>query len=340
MPKDIPSHDQQARARDWIEILNRYRKPDAARGLIEIALTVIPLVVLWGLAWLALDISFWLTLLLAIPAGGFLVRLFMIQHDCGHGAFFRRRSTNDWVGRIIGIVTLTPYDVWARSHAIHHATTGNLDHRGTGDIYTLTVEEYRQRNWWYRLAYRLYRHPVVLLGLGPGYVFLIQNRLPFGFMSAGWKYWVSAMVTNVGIALFIVAMIAAVGITPFVAVHLPIVLIASTIGVWLFYIQHQFDDAHWERGANWDVHDAALEGSSYYDLPAALRWLTANIGMHHVHHLCSRIPFYRLPDVLRDHPELIDVKRITFLESFQYTHLRLWDEKNKRMVSFRESKAV
>ncbi|MGI9411803.1 MAG: fatty acid desaturase [Hyphomicrobiaceae bacterium] len=338
MNSDNLSLKSQMRACDWIDVLNQYRRPDAMRGTYELIVTAIPLILLWGLAWFALDISFWLTLLLTIPAAGFLVRLFMIQHDCGHGAFFRRRSTNDWVGRIIGIFTLTPYDVWRRSHAVHHATTGNLDLRGIGDIHTLTVAEFQASNWRERLLYRLYRHPLVLLVLGPGYLFLLQNRLPLGFMSAGWRYWLSAMITNAGIALFIVIMILAVGIKPFVAVHLPIVLLASSIGVWLFYIQHQFEDAHWEHQTDWNVHDAALEGSSYYDLPVVLRWFTANIGMHHVHHLCSRIPYYRLPDVLRDHPKLGDFKRITLFESFQYAQLQLWDEGKKRLISFKDLK--
>ncbi|MGI9422130.1 MAG: fatty acid desaturase [Hyphomicrobiaceae bacterium] len=313
-----------------------YRLPSATRSLLELAVTFLPLALLWGLAWLALSISIWLTLLLAIPAAGFLVRLFMIQHDCGHGSFFRRRVTNDWVGRIIGVLTLTPYDVWRRSHAVHHATTGNLDRRGTGDIHTITVDEYRSLNWCGRLLYRLYRHPFVLFGIGPGYIFILQNRLPLGFMSAGWKYWLSAMATNVGIAAFVVGMIAAVGAKPFLAVHLPIVLMASTIGVWLFYIQHQFEDTHWEEQTDWNVHDAALQGSSHYDLPFILRWLTANIGVHHVHHLCSRIPYYRLPEVLRDFPELAEVKRITLLESFRLTGLRLWDSEKRQLVSFRD----
>ena len=200
--------------------------------------------------------------------------------------------------------TLTPYDVWRRSHAIHHATTGNLDLRGFGDIHTMTVAEFQASNWRGQLLYRLYRHPFVLLVLGPAYLFLLQNRLPLGFMSAGWKYWLSAMFTNAGIALFIAIMILAVGIESFVAVHLPIVLLASTIGVWLFYIQHQFEEAHWEHQTDWNVHDAALEGSSYYDLPVILRWFTANIGMHHVHHLCSRIPYYRFARCIERSPQV------------------------------------
>ena len=340
MPSQNAPLTAQPRGRDWVEVLNRYRQPSALQGVFELIVTIVPLIVLWWLAWAALDISFWLTLLLALPAGAFLVRLFMIQHDCGHGAFFRRKTTNDWVGRILGVATLTPYDVWRRSHAVHHATTGNLDLRGTGDIRTLTVEEFRELDWRGRLSYRLYRHPMIFLGVGPGYIFILQNRLPLGFMTAGWKYWVSAMLTNVGIAVFVILMVMAVGIKPFIAVHLPVVLFASTIGVWLFYIQHQFEEAHWERPPDWDLHDAALHGSSYYDLPVGLQWLTANIGMHHVHHLCSRIPYYRLPEVLRDYPELANVKRITLLESFQYARLQLWDERNKKLISFQELKQI
>ena len=190
-------------------------------------------------------------------------------------------------------------------------------------------------NWLRRLLYRLYRHPLVLFGIGPGYLFLLQNRLPLGFMDAGWKYWLSAMATNVGIALFTTGVIVLVGFKSFLAVHLPIVLLASTIGVWLFYIQHQFENTHWERQADWKLHDAALEGSSHYDLPIILRWLTANIGIHHVHHLCSRVPFYRLPMVLKDYPELARVQRITLLESFKYTRLQLWDSESKRLISLR-----
>ncbi|MGI9521555.1 MAG: fatty acid desaturase [Hyphomicrobiaceae bacterium] len=323
-------------ARDWVELLNAYRSPSAMRSSLELSVTIVPLIALWALAWMALTVSFWLTLVLAVPAAGFLVRLFMIQHDCSHGAFFRRRAMNDWVGRAIGVLTLTPYDVWRRSHAVHHATTGNLDRRGIGDIYTLTVEEYSASGWRDRLLYRLYRNPLVLFGLGPGFVFLLQNRLPLGFMRDGWVYWFSTMATNLGIALFVIAMMYCFGVASFLAVHLPIVLLASTIGVWLFYIQHQFEETHWERQVNWNVHDAALHGSSHYDLPCVLRWFTANIGVHHVHHLCSRIPYYRLPDVLKDYPELTNVKRVTLSDSFRFTRLHLWDDRKKRLVSFKE----
>jgi omega-6 fatty acid desaturase (delta-12 desaturase) len=274
---------------------------------------------LWLLAWAALSVSIWLTLAISIPAAGFLVRLFMIQHDCGHGAFFRRRTTNDWTGRIIGVFTLTPYDVWRRSHATHHATTGNLDHRGIGDIKTLTVTEYQELSFRQRLAYRLYR--------------------PLGIWHTDWRYWLSTMGTNAGIAALAGVMIWLVGVGPFLIVHLPIVLLASSIGVWLFYIQHQFPETVWADDPSWEFHEAALHGSSYYDLPFPLRWFTANIGVHHVHHLYSRIPFYRLPQVLRDHPELANASRLTLLESLACARFRLWDESRQKLVTFEDARA-
>lgn len=281
-----------------------------------------------------LSVSYWLTLAITIPAAGFLVRLFLIQHDCGHGTFFRRRLTNDWTGRAIGVLTLTPYDAWRRSHAVHHANAGNLDRRGIGDITTLTVKEYVALTWWRRLGYRLYRNPIVMFGLGPGYLFIVQHRWPPGFLKAGWQPWLSTMATNGAIAIIVIAMMWLVGVGPFLLVHLPITLLAASIGVWLFYVQHQFEDTFWAEAPAWTVHEAAFHGSSHYDLPGVLRWFTANIGVHHVHHLCSRIPYYRLPQVLRDHPELKEVGRLTLLQSFACVPLVLWDENDRRLVSF------
>jgi omega-6 fatty acid desaturase (delta-12 desaturase) len=246
---------------------------------------------------------------------------------------------NDWIGRGIGTLTLTPYEFWRRSHAIHHATAGNLDRRGFGDVDTLTVREYLARSRWGRLKYRLYRHPIVMFGIGPAYLFLLQHRIPMGFMRNGWRPWASTMLTNLAIALIVAALTWLIGIKAFVVVHLPIMMLAATVGVWLFYVQHQFEYTMWERDSKWSLHDAALHGSSHYDLPALLRWFTANIGIHHVHHLCSRIPYYRLPSVLRDHPELRGMGRITLLESFRCVRLVLWDEGQRRLVSFREVRA-
>ena len=314
--------------------LLHYREPDHRRALFELAVTASALVALWVLMWLSLGVGYWLTLLLAIPAAGFLVRLFMIQHDCGHGAFFRGRALNDWVGRVLGVLTLTPYDYWKRNHAIHHATSGNLDRRGIGDIDTLTVEEYRARSLAGRIVYRVYRNALVMFGIGAAYMFLLQHRLPVWQMRAGWRPWVSTMATNAAIALAVAAMIWLVGTRSFLAVHLPIMLLAASMGVWLFYVQHQFADATWMREGDWAHQEAALAGSSYYDLPGVLRWFTANIGIHHVHHLNSRIPYYRLPQVMRDHPELKKVGRLTLRESLRSVRLTLWCEKSRKLISF------
>ena len=319
-----------------MRILARYRQPSTRRALFELAITAGALVGLWALMWLSLDVGYWLTLLLAVPAAGFLVRMFLIQHDCGHGAFFRHRVLNDWVGRTIGVVTLTPYDFWKRTHAIHHATSGNLDRRGVGDIETLTVAEYLALPWWRRLAYRLYRHPAVMFGIGPAYLFVLQFRLPVGFMRKGWRPWLSTMLTNAAIALAVAAMIWLIGVGPFLRVHLPVMLLAASIGVWLFYVQHQFEGVAWSRGENWTLHAAALTGSSHYDLPGILRWLTANIGVHHIHHASSRIPCYRLHRVLRDHPELRATSRVTLGQSLRSVRLALWDEARERLISFRD----
>ncbi len=323
--------------RRWQQILGSYSTPNPVRSVAELAITALPLVTLWAAAWFAYYLGHaWASLLIAIPAAGFLVRLFMIQHDCGHGTFFTGRLANDWVGRVIGVLTLTPYDWWRRSHAVHHATNGNLDRRGIGDIDTLTVREYQALSWWRRMKYRLYRHPLIMFGVGPAYMFLVQHRLPVGFMRGGWLPWVSTMATNLAIALVVATLVWLIGIQAFLLVHLPIMLLAATAGVWLFYVQHQFEHTMWEREKQWSRQRAALHGSSHYDLPEPLRWFTANIGIHHVHHLSSRIPFYRLPRVLRDHPELLRGTRITLLESFRCVRLVLWDEAQRRLVSFRE----
>ena len=263
----------------------------------------------------------------------------MIQHDCGHGTFVRTRATNDWVGRVMGIVTFTPYDLWKRMHATHHATTGNLDRRGMGDIDTLTVNEYLKLGWRKRLGYRLYRHPLVMFGLGPTYIFLLQQRAPFGFMrGAGWKPWLSTMSTNAGMAAAAAGMIWLVGPSAFFMIHGPIFVLAATMGVWLFYVQHQFEDTRWTREANWTLPELALHGSSHYVLPPVLRWFSANIGVHHVHHLASRIPYYRLPEVLRDFPDLAGIGRITLWQSLRCVKLTLWDEATQRLVSFQALK--
>ncbi|WP_404381712.1 fatty acid desaturase [Caenispirillum salinarum] len=315
-----------------------YRTSSTARSLFELAITGVPFVTLWVLTWAAVDAGRWESLLLTIPAAAFLVRLFMIQHDCGHGSFFANRRANAWVGRCIGVLTLTPFGAWKRAHALHHAGSGNLDRRGVGDIDTLTVEEYQALRPGRRLLYRLYRHPVVMFGIGPAYLFLLRHRLPpDGQMKNGWQPWASVMATNAAVAAVLTGLMALLGVGPVLIVQVPITLIAGAIGIWLFYVQHQFDGTVWSHGDAWVFHEAALHGSSHYDLPPVLRWLTANIGIHHVHHLCGRIPYYRLPEVLRDYPELAALGRLTLRESLGSARLALWDEKARRLVSFREA---
>lgn len=326
-------------ARQWTKVLAAYREPNNWRSIFELAVTVCPFLVLWALAWWALSVSYWLTLAFSICNAALLLRLFAIQHDCGHSSFFKNRIVGDWVGRVIGVLTLTPYDVWRKSHAMHHSGAGNLARRGIGDINTLTVSEYRALPWRRRLAYRLYRHPIVMFGLGPGYTFLLENRLPLAHINQ-LKYWISAMGTNAGILGALSLIYYFGGIAPILLIFLPMTLLAATAGVWLFYVQHQFETAHWEAEEDWDLHEAALEGSSHYVLPPVLQWLTANIGIHHVHHLYARIPFYRLPEVLRDHVELAEKNRMTIRESLASARLHLWDEGSRRLLSFREARAL
>lgn len=327
-------------ARSWTAVLAQYKQPDQTRSVIEIAVTVLPFIGLWALTAVAVVHGHWWGLVLTVPAAGFLVRLFILQHDCGHGALFVRRSVNDWTGRLMGVFTLTPYDYWRRTHAVHHATAGNLDKRGIGDINTLTVQEYRALPWWKRAHYRLYRHPLVMFGLGPAWLFICQYRLPIGLMRAGLQPWTSTIATNLGIALPVATMMWVMGVVPFLLVQIPVTLMAATAGVWLFYVQHQFDETHWSGDEEWTFQHAALHGSSHYDLPLPLRWITGNIGIHHVHHLYSRVPFYRLPEVLRDHPDLRDIGRITLLQSLRCVRLVLWDESARRLISFREARAA
>ena len=328
--------DAKGNAKKWTAILQNYRTVNDARSVIEILITAIPFILLWVLMWASLSLTYWLSLLIAIPTAGFLVRLFMIQHDCGHGAFFRSRRANDWVGRVLGVITLTPYDHWRASHAVHHARSGNLEHRGIGDIDTLTVREYLEMSWWHRLRYRLYRNPFVMFGVGPAYLFLLKNRLPIGGREVRWRAWLSTGATNAAVALVFASAIWLVGVGAFLLIHVPIMLIAASIGVWLFYVQHQFEETFWAKDDAWTVHEAALHGSSHYDLPPILRWMTANIGIHHVHHLSSRIPFYRLPGVLQDHPDLQQQNKLTLLQSFRCVRLCLWHEAEQRLISFRQ----
>ncbi len=319
--------------------LAEYRTPDNRRAVFEVIVTALPFAAMWTLTWVALQFSVFLGLLLTIPTAGFLVRLFMIQHDCGHNSLFSSRHSNDWLGRVLGVLTFTPYDFWRQSHAIHHASSGNLERRGIGDIETLTVAEYQALSFSRRFGYWLYRHPIVMFGVGPIYLFLLQHRLPVGGMSAGRMPWISTFATNLGIVAVASLMIYLIGWKAFLLIQIPVVAFAASIGVWMFFLQHQFEDTKWERPPVWDQEDAALHGSSYYDLPKPLMWLTGNIGVHHLHHISSRIPFYRLPEVLKAYPEFKTIGRLTFWESLKCVRLTLWCEAEKRMISFRDYRA-
>jgi omega-6 fatty acid desaturase (delta-12 desaturase) len=260
--------------------------------------------------------------------------LFIIQHDCGHGAFFRSTRVADFFGSLLGVLTLTPYHYWKKTHALHHATSGNLEHRGFGDIDTLTVDEYLSRSRWERFKYRVYRHPAVLFGVGPVIHFFIRHRLPTIVPRDWTRERRSIFWTDVGLAVFVVLMGTLVGYRALLLVHLPVLLLSFSIGVWLFYVQHQFPPTYWEHNDRWSYESAALEGSSYYRLPRLLQWATGNIGLHHIHHLNARIPNYRLPKVLEAHPELHQVTTLTLWESFRCVRLALWDERARKLVPF------
>lgn len=338
VPTAIPS--AHAPGTRWTKLLKPYRTADRRRAIFELVVTLVPFALTWCAMAAALAEGWLPVYAVLLPVGaGLLVRLFMIQHDCGHGSFLPTRRANDWTGRLLGILTHTPYDYWRRSHAVHHAGVGNLDARGLGDIDTLSVREYEALSRWGRLRYRIYRHPLVMFGIGPAYLFLIQHRFPRGLARHGATPWVSAMATNLGIVALAAAVMAIVGPAVFLAVQLPIAILAATAGVWLFYVQHQFEETYWASAADWSATDAALRGSSHLDLPPVLRWFSANIGLHHVHHLSSGIPFYRLPDALRDHPELSNVNRLTLAGSIDCLRLVLWDETAERLISFRDLRA-
>ena len=321
----------------WAKRLAPYRVASNGRAVFEISVTAVSFLALWLASWWLYHFSIFASLALAVPAAAFLVRLFTLQHDCGHLSMFTSKQANDWVGRTLGLLTLTPYDYWRHAHAQHHMSSGNLERRGIGDIETYTLAEYKALSLRGRFKYRLYRNPFVLFGLGPVYLFLIAQRFPLDTFKNGRAAWVSVFGTNAAILIFALVMMYAMGIGAFLVVHLPVVILAAAVGMWLFYVQHQFDETHWSRPPHWSQEESALHGSSYYDLPQPLMWLTGNIGIHHLHHLSSRIPFYRLPQVLKDFPDLKNVGRITLWQSFKCVNLSLWDEGSKRLISFREA---
>lgn len=314
-----------------------YKGADRRRSITQILTTAVPFLLLSGIMWFAVERSYWYALVLTVPTAGLLVRFFIIQHDCGHGSFFRSRLANDIVGRMISLLTLTPYDNWRRAHAIHHATSGNLAKRGSGDITTLTVREYEALTPRKRLLYRFYRNPFILLVLGPPFLFLFNHRLLFGPAVPFRETWPSVFMHNVSLLLFHGALGFIFGWWNLLLIFGPVILIGSSAGVWLFFIQHQFEDTVWEDSDDWDFHIAALRGSSYYVLPKILQWFTGNIGLHHIHHLNGKIPNYRLQQCLDASPELQAMSRLTFRDSLKSIGLALWDEDRRKLVSFRNA---
>jgi omega-6 fatty acid desaturase (delta-12 desaturase) len=331
---EAPSID--AEAKRWMKVLSAYCDPDPKRSIFEFAVSIVPFTLLWVAQLICVQRGMWWGMVLTIPTAMFLVRLFMIQHDCGHGSYFRSKRANNALGRFIGVLTLTPYDYWRLTHAEHHASTSNLDRRGMGDVDTLTVDEYRALPRGKRLAYRFKRHPLVMLGLGPIYVFVLRHRLPLGLIKRGEAPWLSTMLTNLAIAGLIVGVGESVGYGTLLTVQVPLTLMSAAMGIWLFYVQHQFETTYWAHDEEWSFYAGSLLGSSHYELPPILRWFTANIGVHHVHHLVSRIPCYRLGDTVKDHPELRAMSRLTLRQSVGCFRLALWDEAKQRLVSFRD----
>ncbi|MBT4688197.1 MAG: fatty acid desaturase [Rhodospirillaceae bacterium] len=315
-----------------------YRDASLRRSLTQLFLTMGLFLGAFALTIWSLEFSYFLTLILAALTGGLLVRLFIVQHDCGHGAFFKSARANDWLGRGLSLFTVTPYEFWKRAHAIHHANCGNLEKRGIGDISTCTVKEYQALSPFSRLMYRLYRNPVVLFLIGVPIHFAILQRLPFGQPLPAGQVWRSILGLDLALVIFIGGLMYLFGVGAFLSVYLPILVAASIIGGWLFFVQHQYEGVYWARNEEWSFHLAGLLGSSYYVLPKALQWLTGSIGLHHVHHLNSRIPNYRLQECLDASPELLEFpKKLRFLESLKCARLALWDEDNKQMARFADA---
>jgi omega-6 fatty acid desaturase (delta-12 desaturase) len=312
-----------------------YEKVDTKKSIGQIVSTIIPLFALWALAYWGLTVSYWLAIPFIIAGAGFVIRTFILFHDCCHQSFFKSRRANDVLGTVTGILTMVPYRRWKYEHTVHHATSGNLDKRGTGDMWILTIDEYMEAPWWKKFAYRFYRHPLVTFGLGPVAIFMVNYR----FNRRGkvkLKERMNTYLTNIGIAAFYGALCWIVGWQAFLLIQLPIYYLAGMLGIWLFYVQHQFEDTYFEHDEEWSYVQAAVEGSSYYKLPKVLQWITGNIGFHHVHHLSPRVPNYHLEQAHIATPPLQKATTITIRTSLKALRFRLWDEENKVFISFKE----
>ncbi len=321
----------------WAEFsknISKYQTPEVWKSIWQIVNTFVPYVGLWVLIIYSLSVSYWLTAFLIVLAAGFLVRLFIIFHDCGHGSFFKSKKANTIIGTFFGILAFTPYHKWHKEHMQHHATVGNLDKRGVGDIWTMTAEEYLNSSRWKRFQYRVYRHPVAMFGVGALYVFVISNRLTTREM--GKKEKLNVHFTNLALVVLFALMSWAIGFWTFLIIQLSIVYLAAIAGLWLFYLQHQYEDVTWVRSENWNYREIALEGSSFVKFPKLLQWFSGNIGFHHIHHINARIPNYKLEKVYTENPVFKEVEPVTFMKSLKTLRLRLWDEKNQKLIGFRE----
>lgn len=338
MHADLKGGPSGGTAQDWTRSLSAYSRPDLRKALWQIFDTVIPYFILFGSAVYLFrrGYSWWALLPLFIVAAAFLVRIFIFFHDCCHGSFFASQKANRILGYFTGILTFTPYDEWRSTHNMHHATAGNLDKRGTGDVWTMTVDEYIAAPLFKRMVYRFYRNPLVMFGLGPAFMFLIVNR--FFSKSSGKRERRSVIITNILILAIILIAGLFIGFWEYILIQLPIILIAGLLGIWLFYVQHQFERVYWARHAQWDRTRAALEGSSFYRLPKILQWFSGNIGLHHIHHIRPRIPNYNLQRCYDDIAEFRTVKPLTIGTSLKSLFMNLWDEKEQRMVSFWSAK--
>ncbi len=334
MQKESPNNQRETSTTSWIKIVTKYNSPDALKSWWQLSANLFLYSFAWFLMYESLSISWWITLGLSFPAAGMLVRLFIIYHDCGHGAFFKSGRLNDAAGLFIGILTFTPYYSWSHEHYIHHETAGNLDKRDIGDVWTLTVDEYQKSSAWTRIMYQFYRHPVTMFGIGAFLVFVIVNR--FTRKSMDNKARLGVYATNAGLLLFAASMSWMIGFKAFILIQLPIISIAGIMGFWLFYVQHQFNPVYWARTGTWDYKRMALEGSSYYKLPRILQYFSGNIGFHHIHHLSPLIPNYKLSKCHRENELFREIKPLTFWASFKTLTYRLWDENAQEMVSFRK----
>ncbi len=324
--------EQQTHPMDWKAVVAKYQQPSLPRSIFQIVNSVVPFAALWFIMDWALGVSGWLIPPLAILAGGFLARIFIIHHDCGHGSFFKSQTANDVVGFITGVLTFTPYHFWRFEHAVHHAGSGDLDRRDLGSVWTMTVQEYLDAPWWKRSAYRVMRNPAFLLGVAPLFLFLVYHRFASSRASRRDRYsvyWTNACMLAVGILLSLV-----MGVKAYLIIQISIIAVASTAGVWLFYVQHQFEGVNWQRHDTWDYATAAIEGSSFYKLPRILQWFSGNIGFHHVHHLSPRIPNYNLEKCHNEGAMFQRAKAVTFFSSFKSLSLRLWDESQNQLVGY------